>query len=168
MEIRNLNTLDAREYRKVRLESLKKHPESFGSSYEEEKDLSIKYFKDKLSSPESFTFGAFDKHNELIGIVTLKKEYLIKLRHRANITAMYVSPLSRKTGIGRKLIATCIEKAKTLKEIEQIYLTVVTTNIAAKNLYSTLGFKSFSIEKRALKLNNTYIDEEHMVLYIKQ
>ncbi|KRD87925.1 acetyltransferase [Bacillus sp. Root147] len=167
MEIRILNSLYAQEYRNIRLESLKKHPESFGSSYEEEKDLSIDTFKDKLSSPNSFIFGAFHDNNELIGIVTLKKEGLIKLRHRANIVAMYVSPVSRNLGIGKKLILACIEKAKALENIEQIYLTVVTTNVAAKNLYLSLGFKSFSEEKRALKLNNTYVDEEHMVLFIK-
>ncbi|MGK9181985.1 GNAT family N-acetyltransferase [Priestia filamentosa] len=58
----------------------------------------------------------------------------------------------RKTGIRRKLIATCIEKAKFLEEMEQVYLRVVTTNIAAKNLYLSLGLKSFSQEKRDLKL----------------
>lgn len=168
LEIRILNSLDAPEYRNIRLESLKKHPESFGSSYEEEKDLSIENFKDKLSSPDSFMFGAFHDNNELIGIVTLKKERLIKLRHRANIVGMYVSPVSRNLGVGRKLISTCIEKAKALEHIEQIHLTVVTTNDAAKNLYLSLGFKSFSVEGRALKLNNnTYIDEEHMVLFIR-
>ncbi|KAB2488376.1 GNAT family N-acetyltransferase [Priestia endophytica] len=167
MQIRILNSLDALEYRDIRLDALKKHPESFGSSYEEEKDLSINDFKDKLSSSMSFTFGVFTHQNKLIGIVTLQREHRIKLRHRANIVGMYVSPLSRKTGIGRKLIAACIEKATSLEEIEQVYLSVVTTNMTAKNLYLSFGFKSFSLEKRALKLNYTYIDEEHMVLFLK-
>lgn len=69
--------------------------------------------------------------------------------------------------IGRKLISRCIEQAKLLELIEQIYLTVVSTNTSAKNLYLSLGFKSFSKEVRALKVNDTYIDEEHMVLFIK-
>ncbi|MGG0494872.1 GNAT family N-acetyltransferase [Priestia megaterium] len=167
LEIRILNSLDASEYRHIRLESLKRNPESFGSSYEEEKNLSIENFKDKLSSLDSFTFGAFHDNNELVGIVTFKKERLIKLRHRANIVAMYVSPFKRNLGIGRKLILRCIEQAKSLEHIEQIYLTVVTTNTNAKNLYLSLGFKSFSEEVRALKVDNTYIDEEHMVLFIK-
>ncbi|WP_328246778.1 GNAT family N-acetyltransferase [Priestia megaterium] len=166
LEIRILNSLDASEYRQIRLESLKRNPESFGSSYEEEKNLSIDNFKDKLSSLDSFTFGAFHD-NELVGIVTLKQERLIKLRHRANIVAMYVSPHKRNLGIGRKLISRCIEQAKLLEHIEQIYLTVVSTNTSAKNLYLSLGFKSFSEEVRALKVNDTYIDEEHMVLFIK-
>ncbi|WP_411225543.1 GNAT family N-acetyltransferase [Priestia filamentosa] len=82
----------------------------------------------------------------------LKRELRLKLRHRANIVAMYVFPFMRKTSIRRKLIATCIEKAKFLEEMEQVYLRVVTTNIAAKNLYLSLGLKSFSQEKRDLKL----------------
>jgi ribosomal protein S18 acetylase RimI-like enzyme len=80
---------------------------------------------------------------------------------------MYVSPLKRNLGIGRKLKSRCIEQAKSLEHIEQIYLTVVSTNTSVKNLYLSLGFKSFSKEIKALKTDNTYIDEEHMVLFIK-
>ncbi|MFL0497854.1 GNAT family N-acetyltransferase [Priestia megaterium] len=164
MKIRLLNELDVQQYRYIRLESLKKHPESFGSSYEEEKDFSIRRYNDQIIS--SYVFGAF-KNSELIGILTLKKEHLVKLRHRANITTMYVSPINRNQGVGKKLLTTCIEKIKILEDVEQIYLTVASTNHAAKNLYLSLGFKTFCKEKRALKINDIYIDEEHMVLFSK-
>ena len=101
MEIRILNSLeDAEKYRSIRLESLKNTPESFASSYEEEKDLSIEEFKNKFQSNDSFTYGAFE-NGELVGIITLYQEKLYKLRHRAHIGAMYVSPSKRGLGIGK-------------------------------------------------------------------
>ncbi|WP_240510186.1 GNAT family N-acetyltransferase [Virgibacillus profundi] len=59
-----------------------------------------------------------------------------------------------------------IQKAGDLGVIEQIYLTVVTTNASAKRLCSSFGFKVFGTEKNALKYNDTYFDEYHMVLFL--
>ncbi|WP_425415445.1 N-acetyltransferase family protein [Peribacillus loiseleuriae] len=160
-----MKPLDAENYRNFRLEGLQNKPESFGSSYEEEKENLIETYKSRFQSDESFTFVAFE-NEKLIGVVTLVKENKLKLKHKANIFAMYVSPETQGIGIGKSLMVKAIKKAKGLKGIEQIYLTVVTTNESAKKLYSFLGFEVFGREKRALKLNNTYFDEEHMVLFL--
>ncbi|KMY50078.1 acetyltransferase [Peribacillus loiseleuriae] len=165
MDIKLLKPLDAENYRNFRLEGLQNKPESFGSSYEEEKENLIETYKSRFQSDESFTFVAFE-NEKLIGVVTLVKENKLKLKHKANIFAMYVSPETQGIGIGKSLMVKAIKKAKGLKGIEQIYLTVVTTNESAKKLYSFLGFEVFGREKRALKLNNTYFDEEHMVLFL--
>ena len=79
---------------------------------------------------------------------------------------MYVSPEKRGSGIGKALVVEAINKANDLEGVEQVYLTVVTTNQPAKKLYSSMGFKVFGTEKRALKLDDTYFDEDHMVLFI--
>jgi RimJ/RimL family protein N-acetyltransferase len=42
----------------------------------------------------------------------------------------------------------------------------VTTNDPAKRLYSSLGFKVFGKDKRAIKLDNAYFDEDLMVLFL--
>jgi ribosomal protein S18 acetylase RimI-like enzyme len=96
----------------------------------------------------------------------LVKESKLKLKHKANIFAVYVSPEKRGIGLGKCLMVEAIKKAKDLEGIEQIYLTVVTTNESAKKLYSFWGFEVFGREKRALKLDNTYFDEEHMVFFL--
>lgn len=57
-------------------------------------------------------------------------------------------------------------KSKRYSGIEQIYLTVVTTNESAKRLYSSFDFEIFGTEKHALSYNNTYFDEDHMVLFL--
>ncbi|ENH98126.1 acetyltransferase [Gracilibacillus halophilus YIM-C55.5] len=166
MEIKQLDSRDAEKYLTIRLEALQNSPGAFASSYEEEKDQPVEKYKNRFETPQnSFTFGAFDDY-QLVGVITLVKEQLIKLRHRANIVAMYVSPEKRGDGIGKALVSKAIQKAVSLEDIEQIYLTVVTTNYPAKRLYSSIGFEVFGHEKRALKFGDTYYDEEHMVLYL--
>ncbi|WNS76343.1 GNAT family N-acetyltransferase [Bacillus sp. DTU_2020_1000418_1_SI_GHA_SEK_038] len=165
MNIRLLNPSDAEAYQYLRLIALKNHPSAFASSYEEEKDRPSVVYGERFQSGDSFTFGAFEG-DALIGSVTLFIESKMKLNHRANIFAMYVSPEKRKMGIGKQLISAAIEKAKELNEIEQIYLTVEATNEAAKKLYHSFGFETFGRDKRALKIGDLYFDEEHMVLYL--
>lgn len=166
MEIRQLNSKDAEKYLTIRHEALQNSPDAFASSYEEEKDQPVEKYKNRFQTPQnSFTFGAFEE-SQLVGVITLVKEQLFKLRHRANIVAMYVIPEKRGKGIGKALISKVIQKADSLEDIEQLYLTVVTTNEPAKRLYSSIGFEVFGKEKRALKFDNTYYDEEHMVLIL--
>lgn len=165
MDIRLLGPLDVKIYRDIRLEALLNHPEAFSSSYDEEKENALDIYASRLQSDESFTFGAFE-NDKLIGVVTLVKEKKLKLKHRANIVAMYVSPEKRGIGIGNCLMVEAIKKAKSLSGIEQIYLTVVTTNESAKKLYTSLGFDCFGRDKRALKFGHTYYDEDHMVLFL--
>ncbi|MBB6447939.1 GNAT family N-acetyltransferase [Bacillus benzoevorans] len=167
MEIRKLTTLeDARKYHSIRLESLENSPESFASSYEEEKDLSIEEMKNQFQCNDSFTYGAFE-NGELVGIITLHKEKLYKLSHRAHIGAMYVSPSKRSLGIGKVLMEEAIKKAKHIEGLEQVYLAVVSTNESAKKLYFSLGFEIFGTEKKGLRLeNNIYYDVDYMILFI--
>ena len=167
MEISRLTSLeDAEKYRSLRLEALQNSPESFASSFEEEKDLTIHNIKDRLQSNDSFTYGAVEDR-ELVGIITLYKEKVYKLSHRAHIGAMYVSPANRSLGIGKVLMDEAITKAKEIEGLEQVYLAVVSTNEPAKKLYSSLGFEVFGTEKRGLRLeNNRYYDVDFMILYL--
>ena len=157
---------DAEKYRSIRLESLQNSPESFVSSYEEEKDFAIEKFKEQFQSDDSFTYGAFEK-NELTGIITLYMDKPYKLSHRAHIGAMYVTPSKRSLGLGKVLMEEAIKKAKGIVGLEQVYLAVVSTNESAKKLYSSLGFKVFGTEKKGLKLeNNLYFDVDFMILFL--
>ncbi|WP_138419677.1 GNAT family N-acetyltransferase [Aquibacillus sediminis] len=166
MDIRQLDSKDAEKYLAIRLEALQNSPDAFASSYEEERDQPVEKYQNRFEAPKNaFTFGAFED-DQLVGVITLVKEQLIKLRHRANMVAMYVRPEKRGEGIGKALITKAIQKAVSLEDIEQLYLTVVTTNDPAKRLYASIGFEIFGHEKRALKFGDTYYDEEHMVFYL--
>ncbi|WBL15960.1 GNAT family N-acetyltransferase [Sutcliffiella sp. NC1] len=167
MFVRKLVSVDAATYWNLRLEALKQNPEAFASSYEEalQKENPIEQVQQNLTAKGSYTFGAFIE-NKLVGMVTLVQEKAIKLSHRANIFAMYVSPTARGTGVAKALIQTAIDEAKTLDGVIKINLTVVASNESAKRLYNSVGFQVYGTEKKALKVNETYYDEEHMVLFL--
>jgi ribosomal protein S18 acetylase RimI-like enzyme len=167
MNIRKLNPQDADAYFQIRLEGLYKNPEAFGSSYEEEKKQTSEKYKERFQASNSFTFGAFDE-SKLIGVITLLTESIMKMRHRATIVAMYVTPGMRGKGIAKKLMNEAINKARSLKGIEQIHLTVVSSNSSAIRLYSSLGFEAYGTEKRALKIGEDYFDEDFMVLFLDE
>lgn len=165
MEIRLMGPLDVEKYRNIRLEALRNNPEAFSSSYVEEKDNPAEFYMQRIQAEGLYAFGAFED-DKLFGVVTLIKENKLKLQHRANIFAMYVSPAKRGSGIGRNLMEEAIKMAKNIEEIEQIYLSVVAHNVAAKKLYSNLGFEVYGKDRRALKIDHTYYDDEHMVLFL--
>lgn len=77
---------------------------------------------------------------------------------------MYVSDEFRKQGVGKMLMETAIHRASEQEGVEQVLLTVNASNEPAKKLYQSLGFTTFGVDVRALKVGNTYYDEEMMVL----
>lgn len=166
MEIIQLEKKHAKIYHSLRLEALKNHPSYFAASYEEEGNASFKKYEERFKNPKnSYTFGAF-MDGDLVGIITLIRMPMEKLNHRTSIVAMYTKKEKQGMGIGRALMKRAIEKAKNLKGVEQIHLTLVTTNLAAKKLYSSFGFEVIGFEKEALKYDGKYVDEENMVLFL--
>ena len=93
IDYRKLKSSEAPDFRRVRLECLKKFPESFGTLYEDEVGKAKLYFEELIEqdSADVFFFGAF-AGDDLIGIAGFVRGERTKTRHRGEIAAMYVNP----------------------------------------------------------------------------
>jgi len=165
MHIRRLNPEDAMSFRELRLRALKDHPDAFGTSYEEAANLSIEKTAEKLKpSPDAFVLGAFDEAGKLVGMVGFHREKGMKKRHKGVIWGMYCLPECRGKGVGKALLAEVVKRARKMKGLELITLRVVASNDPAKNLYLSVGFRTWGKEPRSLKIGSRYMDQELMVL----
>lgn len=167
MEIRRLVPSDAAQYFQLRLEALRESPEAFATSYEEviNRPNPVEQYEKRFGEPNQYNFGAFE-NDKLIGMVTLLPEEKEKLKHKATIFAMYVTPNKRENAVGKALLEAAINQARNIDGIAKINLSVVSVNHQAKGLYQKFGFKTFGIEEKALKVKNVYLDEEYMTLFL--
>ena len=158
--IRLLTKEDAEKYWDLRLQALQVNPEAFVTTYEEaiRQENPIKRVESNLTATTSCTFGAFNEENHLVGVVTLLTEEREAYKHKGHIVAMYVDAQNRRNGLARELITNAIQRARDIK-LEQLTLGVVSTNEPAKKLYESMGFKTYGIEKRAIKVNGVYSDD---------
>lgn len=162
-EIRVLSESDVDSFWQLRLRALKEEPESFGVAYEESANTPIADVAKRLqSSDDSFILGAFMP--TLIGMLGFYRRHELKIRHKGTIWGMYVAPEGRGQGVGEALMLAAIARATAIPNLEQLLLTVVTKNEAARNLYLSLGFQPYGIEREALKLGDRFLDEEMMIL----
>src|SRR5262249_49721888 len=94
--VRRLETSDAELYRAIRLESLRLHPEAYGSAFETEEARPLSAFADRLT--QSHLLGGLEG-NELVGIVGFQREEGPKQRHKGYVWGVYVRPAARGRGI---------------------------------------------------------------------
>jgi ribosomal protein S18 acetylase RimI-like enzyme len=165
MEIRRLTESDASSLWHLRLHALETDPNSFGESAEELRITTVEEYGSRLRSggEENFIFGAFDG-DKLIGMTGFYRERALKRKHKGGVWGVFVSSSWRGTGVGRALLLNAIQAAKALPGLCCIVLMVAKTQVAAKCLYESLGFRSFGTEPRSLKVGDRYIDEDHMQL----
>jgi len=141
LSIRELTLADASSYRAIRLEGLRLAPEAFGSSYEEEISRSDEEFARRITGRPGIMFGGFDPG-------------------AAGLVGMYVRPAYRGRGLGARLIERILQHARQIGGIAVVQLGVGCDNHAARALYDRMGFKTYGIERKALKIGERFIDEE--------
>jgi hypothetical protein len=60
-----------------------------------------------------------------------------------------------------------IAQAKQLDGLEQLHLSALTTNLAARRLYQSFGFEVYATAPRVIKFGEQYLDESLMMFYLR-
>jgi ribosomal protein S18 acetylase RimI-like enzyme len=157
--VRQLTATDLESFRELRLQGLRLNPEAFGSTFEDEQSAPPEKYSGWLTN--SAVFGAY-QNSQLVGTASFTQLSGLKDSHKGLLRAMYVRPTARRSGAGRQLVQTIIDHARPI--VEQLQLTVVSTNEPALRLYQSFGFRQYGLEKNALKHNGLYSDEILMFL----
>lgn len=165
MTTRVLTPQDVAAYRALRLEALTLEPAAYTSSAEDFEKESLESIAKRLQAVDfgNFIMGAFEGER-LIGIASFVPETRVKVAHKGNVFGVYVTASARGKGVARALMEKLLERVRTYPNIKQINIAVMTSQVAAKNLYTSLGFKVWGLERNALKLGETFYDEEWLVL----
>lgn len=151
----------------MRLESLLRHPEGFGSDFAIEAQMAPEAFARLfLPAAPGAMFGAYCG-TALVGMAGLSVPRVPNQRHKGRIFAVYVQPLHRKRRLATQLIAAAIDQARAARLV-LITLSVTVGNAAARRLYAGFGFTSVGIVRRSMKVGNQYYDEETMMLDLDQ
>ncbi|CAN7587092.1 GNAT family protein [Caballeronia sp. LjRoot29] len=163
--IRRLTASDASAYRDIRLEGLARHPDGFGSAWEDEAEQPLAWFEQRIVN--SAVFGGFlnngsENGSELAGVAGLVVQQGAKQRHKGSLVGMYVRPAARGTGLALALVQAVLSHARTV--VEEVQLTVAPHNEAAQRLYRSVGFVEYAREPRSLKIDGKYHESVLMTL----
>lgn len=161
-EIRALGVADVDEYRRIRLESLRLHPEAFGADHDESAALNRAQFAERMATPGLTRFGGFDG-SHLVGLAGLQIRSGAKEKHKAHLFSMYVDRAHRRTGLAEQLVGAVIAGAREAGAVV-LHLSVTVGNAPAQLLYRRLGFAVYGVERRSLLVNGVFLDEELMEL----
>jgi RimJ/RimL family protein N-acetyltransferase len=167
MTFRILKLQDVAAYRALRLEALTLEPVAYTSSAEDFEKESLEAIAARLEPKEfgNFIMGAFNAE-QLIGIASFVPETRVKVAHKGNVFGVYLTASERGKGVAKMMMQEVLKRVKTYPKIKQVNIAVMTSQKAAKRLYTSLGFEVWGLERDALKLDEMFYDEEWLVLKI--
>lgn len=151
------------------LDALEKEPFAFSSDYSE-------YAVNRDYWWQNYLFGYLHEQNSCMFLV-FKDEILLgcggvifnqqnRKKHIASIVWIYLDSTIRGIGIGKDLFSKIMEEIRLNKSIKKVNLMINTTQISALNLYKSFGFEVVGTLKKELILNDQFIDEYIMELFI--
>lgn len=155
VEVRRLGAEDAEAYRALRLEALQRHPEAFGSSYEEEEPRQIERWQENLAAEDVVTLGAFEG-TELIAIGTLVPSSNAKSVHKASIYSVYTRADRRGRGLCTRIMQELLSEGRRRCRTS-FRLCVAEPNLTARRLYERMGFTAYGIEPDATRVDGKQI-----------
>lgn len=161
--LRVLGPADLDAYLALRREALTSAPLAFGESVEEHDARNVEHERARLAADDADTYvlGAF-VGDRLLGMAGITRGPRRKSWHRAAIWGVYVAADLRGRGVGRRLVEELLARAARRPGLEAVWLTVTSTQAAARATYRTLGFVPFGVARRAILVGERYVDEEYL------
>ena len=161
--IRRLEPPDAPLYRELRLEALRLHPYSYGSTFQLESSEPLDFFERRLGRSEILLGSIGDAP---MGIVRFSIPTFVTERHKGMLTGMYVRAAAEGSGLASALVEAVVERAR--GRVVLVELSVVTANERARRLYERHGFEIYGIDPCALKIGDRYLDEYQMTRFLER
>ncbi|MBI3328543.1 MAG: GNAT family N-acetyltransferase [Nitrospinae bacterium] len=166
---RILTERDVEEFVRLRLEALAREPYAFSRALEDERARPPESIAPRLRPvPEgNFVVGAF-AGGQMVGLAGFVRPEGRKEHHKGSLWGVYVTAAARGQGVARAMLTRILDRVRGYPGLEQVSLSVAVPQEAARRLYSALGFEVYGYEKHALKVGETYVDEEHRVLWLQE
>lgn len=162
--LRRLTPADAPAYRTLMLDAYARHPDAFTSSATERAALPLAWWEARLATGADAAervVGAFVAET-LVGVAGLSFEAREKVRHKATLFGMVVSPPHRGAGVGQALVEAALTEARGRPGVHRVLLTVTEGNRFAQSLYERCGFVAFGVEPQAVAVAGGYVNKVHM------
>ena len=115
---------------------------------------------------QDFLVGAFEGR-QMVGQAGFIRHAGRKVCHKGDIWGVYVTAAARSQGVAKAMLLRMLDRVRDYPGLEQVSLSVSVSQEAARRLYSVLGFEIYGYEQHALKVGETYVDEEHRVLWLQ-
>lgn len=167
VSLRPLTEEDVEQYNECILEGLKLSPAAFLLSFDDEKNKTLAEVRTFLAARKiengNPVFGAF-VDGVLAGILGVSGMPYPKKKHKIYLSGMYVRKEFRRMGLGKRLLHSAIEFARSLPPIQRIELAVESSNETAKRLYASTGFEKWGTEPATFIVKGKLYDADYLSL----
>ena len=154
---------DAQAFQRLRLEGLETSPEAFASSYEEEVSLPIETVSARIPPPPDRTQSSAPSP---MGTLSAWRGFAahdrMKARHKGVMWGVYVKPEWRGQRVGKALVRQVIDHAA--RHVIVLEAAVTHHERERPAHLSGLGFQPYGIERKAIRVGDTFYDEELLFL----
>lgn len=165
VHIRWLEEDDAPAFAALRREALRDAPAAFEMTTAEHDSIPHRVFAAQLGAERrsrSGVVGAF-VNDRLVGMAGVSRHVGERVQHKTSIWGVFLRPEVRGQGVGRQLVDLLINFAFETWKVRQVTLRVTTEQLPARNLYSSLGFRTVGTEPESLFVDGRFFDEDVLV-----
>jgi RimJ/RimL family protein N-acetyltransferase len=151
-----------KEFRRLRLEALRRDPAAFGSSYAEEVRYPESTWRERMGNCLFALEGDVP-----VGMISLVFRERLKMKHVADIYGFYVDRAHRGRGAGTSLVASAISLARRNRTTKKVVLSVNPRFKAALSVYKSAGFVETGKSYGEILARGKYHDLINMELNFK-